>query len=194
MGRGQAGGNAWRAAVLAFSARIFQLNPQQTVKLYGAVQEAAALSGSELVVDAYCGTGTIGLWLAAGAREVRGIELLPEAVLDARDNARTSGIDNARFYEGRAEELLPEWVRQGVRPDVVVVDPPRTGCGRELLDAVLAARPTRLVYVSCNPATLAKDAKVLLAGGYRLEWAQPVDMFPQTSHVECLILMVRNEM
>ncbi|WP_235680102.1 23S rRNA (uracil(1939)-C(5))-methyltransferase RlmD [Paenibacillus albicereus] len=167
---------------------FFQLNPEQTVKLYGAVQEAAALSGGELVVDAYCGTGTIGLWLASGAREVRGIELLPEAVLDARDNARASGIDNARFYEGRAEELLPEWVRQGVRPDVVVVDPPRTGCGRELLDAVLTARPQRLVYVSCNPATLAKDAKALLAGGYRLEWAQPVDMFPQTSHVECCVL------
>ncbi|NTZ19130.1 23S rRNA (uracil(1939)-C(5))-methyltransferase RlmD [Paenibacillus sp. JMULE4] len=166
---------------------FFQLNPEQTVKLYNAVQEAASLSGSELVVDAYCGTGTIGLWLAPYAREVRGIEIIPEAVQDARDNARASGIENARFFEGRAEQLLPEWVKRGIRPDVVVVDPPRTGCERPLLQALLQARPARLVYVSCNPATLAKDCQVLLSGGYRLEWVQPVDMFPHTAHVECVI-------
>jgi len=169
---------------------FFQLNPEQTVKLYGSVQEAAALSGEELVVDAYCGTGTIGLWLAPYAKEVRGIEVIAEAVQDARDNARASGIDNARFFEGRAERLLPEWVAQGVRPDVVVVDPPRTGCERSLLDAVAFAKPKRLVYVSCNPATLAKDCQVLLASGYKLEWVQPVDMFPMTSHVEAVCSLI----
>lgn len=172
---------------------FFQLNPEQTVKLYNAAKEAAGLTGEELVVDAYCGTGTIGMWLASGAREVRGIELIPEAVCDARDNAKASGIDNARFFEGRAEELLPQWVAQGVRPDVVVVDPPRTGCELPLLQAIGKARPKRLVYVSCNPSTLAKDCKVLLDGGYRLEWVQPVDMFPQTSHVECCSLLVRKD-
>lgn len=166
---------------------FFQLNPEQTVKLYDSAKEAAALTGKELVVDAYCGTGTIGMWLAQDAREVRGIEIIPEAVRDARDNAQASGIDNARFFEGRAEELLPQWVAQGVRPDVIVVDPPRTGCELPLLQAIAQARPERLVYVSCNPSTLAKDCKVLLDSGYRLEWVQPVDMFPQTAHVECVI-------
>ncbi|WP_202128685.1 23S rRNA (uracil(1939)-C(5))-methyltransferase RlmD [Paenibacillus dendrobii] len=170
---------------------FFQLNPEQTVKLYNAVQEAADLSGSELVVDAYCGTGTIGLWLAPFAQEVRGIELIPEAVLDARDNAKSTGVDNAHFYEGRAEQLLPDWVSRGIRPDVVVVDPPRTGCERPLLDAIVKSKPKRLVYVSCNPATLAKDCQVLLSGGYKIEWVQPVDMFPQTSHVECCALLIR---
>ncbi|GIQ70547.1 23S rRNA (uracil(1939)-C(5))-methyltransferase RlmD [Xylanibacillus composti] len=170
---------------------FFQLNPAQTIKLYNAAQEAAALSGTELVVDAYCGTGTIGLWLAPQAREVRGIEVIPEAVRDARDNARTSGITNAKFYEGRAERLLPQWVKQGIRPDVVVVDPPRTGCERPLLDAIAKARPARFVYVSCNPSTLAKDCQVLLDSGYRLEWVQPVDMFPHTAHVECVLKICR---
>ncbi len=169
---------------------FFQLNPEQTIKLYNSVQEAAALEGSELVVDAYCGTGTIGLWLAPYAGEVRGIEVIPEAVRDARDNARTSGIENALFYEGRAEQLLPEWVAQGFRPDVIVVDPPRTGCEPSLLKAVAEARPKRFVYVSCNPSTLAKDCKTLLASGYLLEWVQPVDMFPQTSHIENVCLLV----
>ncbi|MFD0589053.1 23S rRNA (uracil(1939)-C(5))-methyltransferase RlmD [Paenibacillus sp. GCM10027627] len=170
---------------------FFQLNPEQTVKLYDAAKEAASLTGKELVVDAYCGTGTIGMWLAPEAREVRGIELIPEAVRDARSNADTSGITNTRFFEGRAEELLPQWVEQGVRPDVVVVDPPRTGCELPLLQAIAQAKPKRLVYVSCNPSTLAKDCKVLLGNGYQLEWVQPVDMFPQTSHVESVVLMVR---
>ncbi|MGN7357314.1 23S rRNA (uracil(1939)-C(5))-methyltransferase RlmD [Paenibacillus sp. SAF-054] len=170
---------------------FFQLNPEQTLKLYNTVQEAAGLTGKELVVDAYCGTGTIGLWLAPFAEEVRGIELIPEAVLDARDNAKSSGVGNAHFYEGRAEQLLPDWVGRGIRPDVVVVDPPRTGCERPLLDAIVRSKPKRMVYVSCNPATLAKDCQVLLNGGYRIEWVQPVDMFPQTSHVECCVLLTK---
>ena len=170
---------------------FFQLNPEQTIKLYGAVKEAAELSGNELVIDAYCGTGTISLWLASEAREVRGIEVIAEAVQDARANAQYSGIDNALFYEGQAERLLPEWVAQGIKPEVIVVDPPRTGLDAELIQAVLKAKPERFVYVSCNPSTLAKDCKELLAGGYELKWAQPVDMFPQTAHVECCVQLVR---
>lgn len=172
---------------------FFQLNPTQTVKLYDAVKEAAALTGNELVVDAYCGTGTISLWLAEQAKEVRGVELIAEAVTDARSNAQYSGIDNALFYEGRAEQLIPQWVEQGIRPDVIVVDPPRTGLDTALIEAVLQAKPERFVYVSCNPSTLAKDCKELLSNGYELEWVQPVDMFPQTAHVECVILMERRE-
>lgn len=168
---------------------FFQLNPDQTIKLYDSVKEAAALSGNELVVDAYCGTGTISLWLASEAREVRGIEVIGEAVQDARSNAQYSGIDNALFYEGHAERLLPQWVEQGVKPDVIVVDPPRTGLDAALIQAVLQAKPKRFVYVSCNPSTLAKDCKELLAGGYELQWAQPVDMFPQTAHVETVTLL-----
>ncbi|WCN37402.1 23S rRNA (uracil(1939)-C(5))-methyltransferase RlmD [Aneurinibacillus uraniidurans] len=169
---------------------FFQLNPAQTIKLYKAAAEAAALTGNERVVDAYCGVGTIALWLARDAKDVRGIEIIPEAIEDAKQNAILNGTTNATFYVGRAEELLPQWVKQGERPDVVVVDPPRTGCDRALLDAILRAKPERMVYVSCNPSTLAKDA-AYLAKGYRMEWVQPVDMFPNTAHVESVCLLVK---
>ncbi|MFC5451388.1 class I SAM-dependent RNA methyltransferase [Paenibacillus aestuarii] len=133
------------------------------------------------------------LWLAPHAKEVRGIEVVPEAIEDARRNARQNGAAGASFYVGKAETLLPEWIRAGFRPDVIVVDPPRTGCDRALLTAILAAQPKRLVYVSCNPSTLAKDCKMLLeGGGFRLDSVQPVDMFPQTAHVECCVVLVRN--
>ncbi|WP_240688978.1 23S rRNA (uracil(1939)-C(5))-methyltransferase RlmD [Ammoniphilus sp. YIM 78166] len=167
---------------------FFQLNPEQTIKLYNAVKEASALTGKELLVDAYCGVGTIGLWLAPDAKEVRGIEVIPEAVEDANRNAQLSGIRNARFYTGKAEQLLPQWVKQGLRPDVVVVDPPRTGCDEQLLKTLLSVKPKRIVYVSCNPSTLAKDCN-LLAKQYDIHWVQPVDMFPQTAHVESVTLM-----
>ena len=171
---------------------FFQLNPAQAVKLYDAAKEAAALTGRETVVDAYCGTGTIALWLAPYAREVRGIEVIPEAVEDAKRNASLNGRTNARFYTGKAEELLPRWAKEGFRPDVIVVDPPRTGCDERLLRTIIETSPKRFVYVSCNPSTLAKDCKELLAAGFRLEWLQPVDMFPHTSHVECVVSMVRS--
>ncbi len=171
---------------------FFQLNPIQTVKLYDTVKEAAALTGKERVVDAYCGVGTIALWLAPDAREVLGIEVTPEAVEDAKNNATLSGINNARFFEGKAEDWLPRWVKEGLKPDVVVVDPPRTGCGKPLLDAVLKTKPARFVYVSCNPSSLARDV-AYLGNRYRLEWIQPVDMFPQTGHVETVVLMSRVE-
>ncbi|RCX20316.1 23S rRNA m(5)U-1939 methyltransferase [Fontibacillus phaseoli] len=168
---------------------FFQLNPLQTVKLYEAVRNAAGLTGREKVVDAYCGTGTIGLWLAPYAREVRGIESIPEAVRDAKENAAHNGRANATFYEGLAEELLPRWAKAGYSPDVIVADPPRTGLDPRFLEAVLRTKPKRFVYVSCNPSTLAKDCKVLTDGGYKIDWVQPVDMFPQTSHVECTVLL-----
>lgn len=168
---------------------FFQLNPRQTVKLYEYGAEAAGLTGKEKVVDAYCGVGTIGLWLASKAKEVRGIEEIPEAVKDAAENAKRMGIKNAGFYTGRAETLLPQWVKEGYKPDVIVVDPPRTGLDKSLMDVVISVRAKRLVYVSCNPATLAKDCSYLLEKGYKLEWVQPVDMFPHTAHVECVCLL-----
>lgn len=169
---------------------FFQLNPIQTVKLYDVVKEAAALTGKERVVDAYCGVGTIALWLAPDAKEVWGVEVTPEAVEDAKSNATLSGIKNARFFEGKAEDWLPRWVKEGLKPDVVVVDPPRTGCGKPLLDAVLKTKPARFIYVSCNPSSLARDV-AYLGKRYRLEWIQPVDMFPHTGHVECVVLITR---
>ncbi|MEW4369374.1 23S rRNA (uracil(1939)-C(5))-methyltransferase RlmD [Paenibacillus kandeliae] len=171
---------------------FFQLNPQQTVKLYESVRAAAGLTGKETVVDAYCGTGTIGLWLAPYAKEVHGIETIAEAVEDAKQNASRNGRNNATFHVGKAEELLPRWVKKGMTPDVIIADPPRTGLDRQFLDTVLRTKPKRMVYVSCNPSTLAKDCKVLLDGGYEIQWVQPVDMFPQTSHVEAVTLLVRS--
>jgi 23S rRNA (uracil-5-)-methyltransferase RumA len=171
--------------VYALSATaFFQLNPIQTVKLYDLVKEAAALTGNETVIDAYCGVGTIGLWLADRAARVIGMDTIPSAIEDARRNAKRNGIDHAEYQVGRAEDLLPRWVKAGLRPDVVVVDPPRTGLGQPLIDMLREVRVPRLVYVSCNPSTLAKDCAKLMQGGYKLERLVPVDMFPQTAHVE----------
>ncbi|MFC4769236.1 23S rRNA (uracil(1939)-C(5))-methyltransferase RlmD [Effusibacillus consociatus] len=171
---------------------FFQLNPEQTAKLYNLVAEAASLTGEETVVDAYCGVGTIGLWLAPKAKEVLGIDVIPEAIEDARENAVRSGIRNARFEVGLAEKILVDRLKKGFRPDVVVVDPPRTGCDQSLLRAMLKASPARIVYVSCNPSTLAKDCNILLEK-YEIENIQPVDLFPQTAHVECCTLLVRKD-
>lgn len=171
---------------------FFQLNPEQTTKLYDEVKKAARLTGSELVLDLYCGTGTIALWLAPYAKEVRGIEIIPEAVEDAKANAKHNGIANASFHAGKAEVLMPKWAKQGVKPDVVVVDPPRTGLDPALIGAILEVAPDRVVYVSCNPSTLAKDLKRLLEK-YELVQVQPLDMFPHTPHVECCSLLVRND-
>ena len=169
---------------------FFQLNPEQTHKLYDEVKKAAGLTGSELLLDLYCGTGTISLWLAPFAREVRGIELIPEAVEDARKNAERNQATNAQFHVGRAEVLMPKWAKQGVKPDVVVVDPPRTGLDDALIRSLLEVTPKKIVYVSCNPSTLAKDIGKLLAR-YELKHVQPVDMFPHTAHVEAVTLLVK---
>ncbi|MBB5325014.1 23S rRNA (uracil-5-)-methyltransferase RumA [Anoxybacillus tepidamans] len=164
---------------------FFQLNPIQTVKLYDEVKKAAALTGQERVVDAYCGVGTIGLWLARDAKEVRGMDTIPEAIDDARKNAERHGFKNVTYAVGKAEELLPKWVKEGWKPDVVIVDPPRTGCDDALLRTILQVKPQTVVYVSCNPSSLARDIDTL-SKRYRVDYIQPVDMFPHTSHVECV--------
>jgi 23S rRNA (uracil1939-C5)-methyltransferase len=176
----------------AISARSFyQVNPAQTVALYRKAVEYAGLSGRETVIDAYCGIGTISLFLARRAGKVYGVESVPEAVEDARRNAALNGIANVAFEAGLAEEVIPRWREEGVAADVIVVDPPRKGCDAKLLDTIVRMRPKRVVYVSCNPATLARDLAALEAGGFRTVEAQPVDMFPHTGHVESVILLVR---
>ena len=170
---------------------FFQINPDQTEKLYQTALEFAGLSGNELAADLYCGAGTISLLLARRARQVIGVEVVREAVRDAEENARANGVANARFYAGETEKILPALVAQGLRPDVAVLDPPRKGCEEAVLRALIAASPSRIVYVSCDPATLARDAKILCAGGYRARRCRAVDLFCWTSHVETVLLMLR---
>lgn len=169
---------------------FFQVNPAQTLALYRKVAEYAALSGRERVVDAYCGVGTIALYLARHAGSVVGVEVLPQAVADAQMNAAQNGISNVFFACGAAERLLPVLLSRGPVPEVVVLDPPRAGCRRPVLEALVASKVPRVVYVSCDPATLARDLGFLAAKGYRVVEVQPLDMFPQTHHVECVTLLV----
>lgn len=175
---------------------FYQVNPVQTKKIYDKAIEYAKLEGGETVWDLYCGIGTISLCLAAKAGKVFGVEVIPQAIEDARENARINGIKNAAFYCGRAENIVPEFYRQegdnaGKHPDVVVVDPPRKGCERVLLDTVAAMAPDRLVYVSCDPATLARDIKILSEQGYKLEQAAVFDAFCQGTHVETVAKLSR---
>ncbi len=175
----------------AISPRSFyQINPLQTERLYGKALAYAALTGEEIVIDAYCGIGTISLFLARRAQRVYGVEAVAEAVEDARRNAELNGIANVEFVLGLAEEIIPAWKARGVAADVIVVDPPRKGCDPALLDAMIAMRPARIVYVSCNPATLARDLRLLGDGGYRVAEVQPVDMFPHTVHVESVCSLI----
>lgn len=177
----------------AISARSFyQVNPVQTEVLYRKALEYAALTGEETVIDAYCGIGTISLFLARQAREVFGVEMVPEAIDDAKRNAELNGIQNVHFEVGRAEEVIPAWKQQGVVADVIVVDPPRKGCDPALIETMIAMQPQRIVYVSCNPATLARDLQLLEQSGNQTQEIQPVDMFPHTVHVECVALLVRD--
>ncbi|MDG5473618.1 23S rRNA (uracil(1939)-C(5))-methyltransferase RlmD [Jeotgalibacillus sp. ET6] len=171
----------------AISARSFyQINPVQTEVLYKKALEYAELTGEESVVDAYCGIGTISLFLAQKAKKVYGVEIVEQAIEDAKKNAELNGIHNAEFEAGPAEEVIPAWHKEGKKADVIVVDPPRKGCDEALLQTILEMKPKRVVYVSCNPGTLARDLRVLEDGGYHTVEVQPVDMFPQTSHVECV--------
>lgn len=164
---------------------FFQVNPVQTEILYGKALEYAELTGSENVWDLYCGAGTISLFLAREAGKVHGVEIVPSAIENARVNAELNGIRNAVFTVGRSEEIFPEEVRRtGEHPDVVVVDPPRKGCEESLLHAIASVGPSRIVYVSCDPATLARDIRILNGEAYGLQKVQPVDMFPFTAHVE----------
>ncbi|GBF10766.1 23S rRNA (uracil(1939)-C(5))-methyltransferase RlmD [Tepidibacillus sp. HK-1] len=177
----------------AISPRSFyQVNPEQTKVLYDKALEYAELTGEEIVIDAYCGIGTISLFLAQRAKHVYGVEIIPDAIKDAKRNAEINGIQNVTFEVGAAEKVIPQWVEKGIKADVVVVDPPRKGCDESLLQTIIELKPKRMVYVSCNPSTLARDLRVLEDGGFKTVEVQPVDMFPQTQHVECVVLMTNS--
>lgn len=164
---------------------FFQLNPLQTKKLYDEVKKAADVKPEDNVVDAYCGSGTIGLWIGKNAAEVRGMDTISSSIKDARANAEKYGV-NAKYEVGPAEKWLPAWKEKGWTPDVLVTDPPRTGLDRKLIQTIKQVKPKTFVYVSCNPSTLAKDL-VELGSVYRIDSIQPVDMFPQTAQVECVV-------
>ena len=178
----------------AISARSFyQVNPEQTKVLYTKALEYAQLTGEESVIDAYCGIGTISLFLAQKAKSVFGVEIVPEAIEDAKNNAVLNGITNAQFEVGAAEEVITNWYKAGNTADVLVVDPPRKGCDESLLNTIIEMKPKRVVYVSCNAATLARDLRILEDGGYQTKEIQPVDMFPHTTHVECVSQLILKE-
>jgi 23S rRNA (uracil1939-C5)-methyltransferase len=170
---------------------FFQTNTVQAERLFAVVEAACALTGTETVLDLYSGTGAISLLLARQSRHVYGIELAAAAVADAARNARANGIENCTFLAGEVRHVLPELLRQGVRAEVAVADPPRAGFHPKALSALATLAPARLVYVSCNPATLARDVGDLVRQGYALEWVQPVDMFPQTPHIEAVARLRR---
>ena len=175
----------------AISAKSFyQVNPDQTKVLYEKALEYAGLSGEETVIDAYCGIGTISLFLAQKAKKVFGVEIVSEAIEDARRNAELNDINNVEFAVGSAETVISNWYEEGNSADVLVVDPPRKGCDETLLNTILEMKPKKVVYVSCNPGTLARDLRILEDGGYRTVEIQPVDMFPMTTHIENVASLV----
>ncbi|MEK6453096.1 23S rRNA (uracil(1939)-C(5))-methyltransferase RlmD [Caldifermentibacillus hisashii] len=176
----------------AISPRSFyQVNPVQTQVLYDKALAYAGLTGEEIVFDAYCGIGTISLFLAQQAKKVYGVEVVPDAINDAKKNADLNGNTNVEFSVGEAEVVIPNWAEEGIHADVIVVDPPRKGCDAALLKTIIEMKPKRVVYVSCNPATLARDLGILEADDYQTVEVQPVDMFPMTMHVECCVLLVK---
>lgn len=190
------GGVKYQISPLSF----YQVNPVQTENLYSLALEYADLKGDENVWDLYCGIGTISLFLAQKAKKVYGVEIIPQAIDDAMDNAKINGIENVEFFVGKAEEVLSSWYQEHAvsgtasngeraRADVVVVDPPRKGCDAALLETIVEMAPERIVYVSCDPATLARDLKVLCGQGYELVRGRAVDMFPETVHVETVVLL-----
>ena len=174
---------------------FYQVNPVQTEKLYSTALEYAKLTGKESVWDLYCGIGTISLFLSQKAKQVYGVEIVPQAIEDAKNNAALNGITNAEFFVGKAEEVLPQFYNSddldaGMRhPDVIVVDPPRKGCDEQCLSTMLAMRPERIVYVSCDSATLARDLRILVDGGYELQKVRAFDQFAHTGHVETVVLL-----
>lgn len=169
---------------------FYQVNNAQTKVLYDKVAEFARLTGDEIVWDLYCGIGTIGQYLAKDAKKIVGCEVVPQAIENAKENAKLNGIDNAEYYCGTAEEVAPKL--KGERPDVVILDPPRKGCEESLLKTIAKTEPKRIVYVSCKPSTLARDLRILEDLGYKIQKVQPVDMFPRTQHVESVTLLVKS--
>ncbi len=178
---------------------FYQVNPKQTDRLYSKVLQYAGLTGKETVWDLYCGTGTISLFLAGSAAHVYGVEIVPDAIKDAIRNAKDNGIDNVSFYVGKAEDIYLDGsdtaseggILLSDRPDVIVVDPPRKGCDQVLINTMLSAAPGKIVYVSCDPATLSRDLKILCDGGYELKAVTPTDMFPHCVHIENCCLLTR---
>lgn len=170
---------------------FFQVNPIQTEVLYGKALEYANLTGNEEVFDAYCGTGTITLFLSQKAKKVYGVEIIPQAIDNAWINAKENKVDNVEFFVGESEVVIPDLINKGVKADVVVVDPPRKGCDKKLLDAITNIDAKKIVYVSCDPSTLGRDLKVLEENGYKTLEVQPVDMFPNTAHIENVALLIK---
>lgn len=169
---------------------FYQLNPEQTEVLYSEAAKALELSGEEDVIDAYCGVGTIGFALAGKVKSVRGMDIIPEAICDARKNAKRLGFDNTYYETGKAEEIIPKWYRAGYRADALIVDPPRTGLDNQLLETILRYKPEKMVYVSCNVSTLARDLAQLVKI-YDVHYIQSVDMFPHTARTEAVVKLQR---
>ena len=172
---------------------FFQVNPVQTERLYAKALELAEIDDTKTVLDIYCGIGTISLCAAKSAKKVIGVEIVDAAIVDAKKNAKANNLNNTEFYCGAAEDIVPNLIEKGSRPDVIIIDPPRKGSDEKTLSAILTAAPERIVYVSCNPATLARDAKFLTEGGYTMTSATPVDMFPNTEHIECVSKFERSK-
>ena len=170
---------------------FYQVNHEQTEKLYQIALDLADLSGDETIIDTYSGIGTIGLVASKKVKKIIGIEVVDSAVEDAKENARLNGIENADYYLGKAEEVMPRLVKSGVSADLVFVDPPRKGCHREFLDSLIEVEPKKIVYISCNPGTLQRDMKYLSEHGYKAKSVVPVDLFPQTKHIEAVTMLER---
>ena len=170
---------------------FFQVNTTQTKVLYDIIKDFAGLTGEEIVYDLYCGIGSIGIYLSEKARVIVGIDSEKSAIRDAEFNAEKNNVKNASFYTGKAEKIMPALIKNGDSADLVIVDPPRKGCQKELLETIINAGPPKIIYVSCNPATLSRDLLHLKSCNYNVTAVQPVDMFPQTSHVECVVLLER---
>lgn len=171
---------------------FYQLNPQQTQVLYGQAVAALQVSPEDHVIDAYCGVGTIGLALAGKVKSLRGMDIIPEAIADAKQNAQDMGFDNCHYEAGKAEDIIPKWYHEGYRADAIIVDPPRTGLDDKLLDTILKYQPAKMVYVSCNTSTLARDL-VKLAKVYDVKYIQSVDMFPHTARTEAVVKLQKKE-
>ena len=170
---------------------FFQINSQQTPRLYQLGITQAGLTANDIVLDAYAGIGTIGLSVARHVKAVRGMEVVPSAVQDAKANAKLNDIHNADYVLGKAEEIMPRWAQSGLKPDVIFVDPPRKGLSPDFIQASVATKPKKIVYISCNPATLIRDLKLFTEAGYTFDTITPVDMFPQTPHVESVTVLER---
>ncbi len=168
---------------------FFQINPLQTEKLYKTAIEYANIGEDDICFDIYCGIGTISLMAAKRAKKVYGVELVEQSILNAKENAKINNIRNTEFYAGKAEHILPKLYKQNIKADIIIADPPRIGCEKQVIDTIISMSPSKVVYVSCNPSTLARDIKLLEQGGYILKKAQPIDMFPWSVHTEVVVLL-----